>query len=120
MPAAREVIELDDDDQRQLAAAVEPVVSEVPVATIAVVSAPPVSSVVVTTTPTGLQSSVPVVSVAASGLMSPATVYATRRVPEDHTGAAKEAMIQAGLMTQQVKGAYDAIVSLYNKSMVLQ
>ena len=89
--------------------------AEMPVA-----SAPPVSSVVVTTTPTGLQSGAPVVSAAASGLMSPTTMYTTRRIPEDQTGAAKEAMIQAELMTQQAKGAYDAIVSVYNNSVVLQ
>ncbi|KAE8793350.1 hypothetical protein D1007_32052 [Hordeum vulgare] len=49
-----EVIQLDDNDQRQPAAGVAPIVSEVPVAEMPVVSAPPVSSVVVTTTPTGL------------------------------------------------------------------
>ncbi|KAI5006007.1 hypothetical protein ZWY2020_033250 [Hordeum vulgare] len=119
-PAAREVVQLDDNDQRQPAAVVEPVVSEVPVAEMAVVSAPPVSSVVVTTTLTGLQSSAPVVFAAASGLMSPTTVYTTRRVPEDQTSAAKEALIQAELMTQQAKGAYDAIASVYNHSVVLQ
>ncbi|KAI5016377.1 hypothetical protein ZWY2020_006228 [Hordeum vulgare] len=120
VPAAREVIQLDDDDQRPPTAVTEPVVSEVPVATIVVVTAPPVSSVVVTTTPTGLPSSVPVVSAAASGLMSPATVYTTHRVPEDQTGAAKDAMIQAGLMKQQARGAYDTIVSMYNNNVVLE
>ena len=44
--------------------------------------------------------------------MSPTTVYTMRRIPEDQTGVAKEAMIQAELMTQQAKGAYAAIVSV--------
>ncbi|KAI4973552.1 hypothetical protein ZWY2020_041080 [Hordeum vulgare] len=86
----------------------------------AVVSAPPVSSVVVTVTAIGSQSSALVVSAAASGFMSPTTVYTTRCVPEDQTGAAKQAMIQVELMTKQVKGAYDAIVLVYNNSVVLQ
>ena len=43
---------------------------------------------------------------------SPLTTFTLHRVPEDQVGASKEALIQAGLMCDRPKEAYDASAAL--------
>lgn len=49
-----------------------------------------------------------------------AHVFTLHRVPEDQTGASKETMIQAGLMMQCLKEAYERSNAAYDASSTLQ
>ena len=48
------------------------------------------------------------------------TQFTLHNVPEDQTGAGKEAMIQAGLMMQRLKEVYESSKLAYDASTSLQ
>lgn len=48
------------------------------------------------------------------------TEFTLHHVPEDQTGAAKEAMIQAGLMMERLKVVYESSKAAYDASSALQ
>ena len=48
------------------------------------------------------------------------TLFSLHRTPEDQTGAAKEAMMQAELMMQRTKEAYEASKLAYDASTALR
>ena len=52
--------------------------------------------------------------------LSSQTIFSLHRVPEDQTGAAKEAMMQAEHMMQRTKEAYEASKLAYDASSALR
>ncbi|XP_044960735.1 uncharacterized protein LOC123411834 isoform X2 [Hordeum vulgare subsp. vulgare] len=110
---ATDVILLDDDEEllRSTAELTKtipeaPVSSAPPAGSTALTTTPPTGSIVVTTVPTAPPPS--------------ALAYSLQRVPEDQTGAAKEAMIQAEHMMQRTREAYEASKLAYDASSTLQ
>ena len=113
----------DDEELRRSTSELAKTMPETPVS-----SAPRASSIVVTTTPPVSLIVVTTVS-AAPLLVTPVTSTATptpsmlayplHRVPEDHIGAAKEAMIQAEQMMLRTKEAYEASKLAYDASSML-
>ncbi|KAE8797504.1 hypothetical protein D1007_27363 [Hordeum vulgare] len=95
-----------------------PMSSVPPASSTALITAPPIGSNVVTTVPT----TPPLVSlVTTAAIPTPSTLaYSMQHVPEDQTGVAKEAMIQAELMMQQTREAYEASKLAYDAGSVLQ
>ncbi|KAE8803515.1 hypothetical protein D1007_20646 [Hordeum vulgare] len=93
--------------------------SSVPLASsTALITAPLTGSIVVTIVPTAPP---PVTLVTTAAILTPSTLaYSMQHVPEDQTGAAKEAMIQVGLMMQQTREAYEASKLAYHAGSVLQ
>src|SRR6266566_2932542 len=53
-------------------------------------------------------------------LLSSQTIFSLHRVPEDQTGAAKEAMMQAAHMMRRTKEAYEASKLAYDASSALR
>lgn len=51
---------------------------------------------------------------------SSSLAFSLHRIPEEQTGAAKEAMIQVELMMQQTKEAFDTSKLVYDSSSALQ
>lgn len=89
-----------------------------PASSTALLTAPPTGSIVVTTVPTAPPLATRVIT---DAIPTPSILaYSMQHVPEDQTGAAKEAMIQAGLMMQRTKEAYEASKLAYDASSVLQ
>jgi hypothetical protein len=79
-------------------------------------TAPPATSTVVTPTSSGP----PQVAILPTATLTPPTAaYPLHRVPEDQTGAAKEAMIQAEQMMRRTKDAYEASKMAYDASAAL-
>ena len=137
---ADEIIELEDDEEPQRGAEGEAMLLEAPrvrtrrtssrqtprgstaatpLALVASLSsAPPATSILVTSTLVGQSQAPPAAPVTAPARSTPA--YPLYHVPEDQTGAAKEAMIQAGQMMLRTKEAYDASKLAYDASSALQ
>ena len=53
-------------------------------------------------------------------LAPPSTPFALHHTPQDQVGAAKEAMIQAGLMMDRLKVVFDTSKAAYDTSSALQ
>lgn len=81
-------------------------------------SAPPAPSALVVSAPIGQLQATLVTSAAAPTHPTPA--FSLHRVPEDQTGAGKEAMIQAEQMILRVKEAYEASKLAYDASSALR
>ena len=81
-------------------------------------NAPPATSTLVVSAPIGQTQAPLMTSTAAPTHLAPA--YPLYHVPEDQTGAAKEAMIQAGQMMLRTKEAYEASKLAYDASTTLQ
>jgi hypothetical protein len=138
--AADEVIELEDDEEPQRGAEGETVLPEAPrvrsrrppsdqtprgttaatppTLVTPLSSAPPATSTLVASAPIGQSQAPPAAPVTAPTHSTPA--YPLYHVPEDQTGAAKEAMIQAGQMMLRTKEAYEASKLAYDASSALQ
>jgi len=94
--------------------------------------APPSTELIVTPTPTVVEpaSPPPVPAVQAPAPKAPVlqitppgpsqTIFTLHRTPEDQTGAAKEAMIQAEFMMLRTKEAYEASKLAYDASSALR
>ncbi|XP_044952205.1 uncharacterized protein LOC123402355 isoform X2 [Hordeum vulgare subsp. vulgare] len=132
-PAPRpDVSFLDDEQEPQHTAAeqtlVEPVTSALGMPVTPAPSVPPVGSgAMATTPPTGSTIvptvlSAPPVTQATTAMMptSSSLAFSLHRVLEEHTGAAKEAMIQAELMMQRTKEVFEASKLAYDASSALQ
>ena len=52
--------------------------------------------------------------------VDPPSLFATHHVPEDQVGAAKEAILQAGLMMDRMKVVYETSKAAYDASSALQ
>ncbi|KAE8809604.1 hypothetical protein D1007_13767 [Hordeum vulgare] len=93
--------------------------SSVPlVSSTTLITAPLTGSTVMTSMPTAPP---PVTLVTTAAIPTPSTLaYSMQHVPEDQTGATKEAMIQAGLMMQRTREAYEASKVAYDADSVLQ
>ncbi|KAI4984364.1 hypothetical protein ZWY2020_057715 [Hordeum vulgare] len=113
-----EVIHLDDDDQRKSEPALAPASGVIQPAANPAMSVPPTETVALTAEPTGAELGMPSEPSATPG--PSAIQYDARLLPEDQVGAAKDAMVQVELMVGDAKGAYDSIVSLYQKSLELR
>ncbi|KAE8790530.1 hypothetical protein D1007_35190 [Hordeum vulgare] len=125
MATSQRVIHLEDDEElRRTTAELAKTMPETlvtsapPTGSIVVTTASPASSVVVTTVPT---TPLPITPVTSAAMPTPLMLaYPSHRVPEDHTGVAKDAMIQAEQMMLQIKVAYEASKLAYDASSVLQ
>ena len=72
-------------------------------------------------TRTSVSFAVPLMSVQPlSSIADPPSLFATRHVPKDQAGAAKEAIRQAGIMMEQVKAIREASQAAYDASSALQ
>lgn len=125
MATSQRVIHLEDDEElRRTTAELAKTMPETlvtsapPTGSIVVTTTSPASSVVVTIVPT---TPLPITPVTSAAMPTPLMLaYPPHRVPEDHTGVAKDAMIQAEQMMLQIKVAYEASKLAYDASSVLQ
>ena len=76
---------------------------------------PSVSIAQVSPSPAQLHASDPVIA----PTVLPSSLFAAHHTPDDPTGAAKEAILQANLMMEQMKVVHEASQATYNASSAL-
>jgi hypothetical protein len=104
--ASEPVVQQLGDPVRTSVSFADPLSTDQPSASTAQVPAPTVQ----------LQASAP----PATSSVPPTPLFVAHHVPEDQVGAAKEAMIQAGLMMDRMKVVYETSKAAYDASSALQ
>jgi hypothetical protein len=110
----RNVIQIADDGEDELQRSVDPAAPS----PTEPVSAPDLMTVELANPPQALVSQAPVLL--AVSPLPPQSTFSLYHVPEDQTGAAKEAMIQAEHMMRHTKEAYEASKLAYDASSALR